>query len=533
MKASFVTETTEIEINYPAWTEYRKKNGLDPLGMQNSSVSLYQTLLPGISNVTLRMRYYGLYAWLCRTYAKKHGDTNPEVWKRFIRRAEALYALVAYRHGGEGGVAGIEWAQRAVEASNSGDAIDFAAAAEPGSETFYLKQAWGAYGAAYRSQLFEIGVFDKSQDHDLPIPSGMGDALAMAFEESIRKVAALFYDVIKRGCVTIAELDRLASVAPSEIGLASSERALYQDMLLKPTDPRDTDSHSRRLTVLLILKIAELLGRDPRPDEVRWILYAGSDQGGRALILGVPYLEGQRQLWWIYHANDLCHIALETLLKFALDTLGEYSAGITLSRLIPVCIDRLVARAERVPIHWQDFLASLQPSVNAYAADDVCSEWSLCEEIMKRAGRSDERICAPETAWNAIKLLGTLHRRTREEDHDVGPALNNFNPDAFRSLLTESRFLDGCMEMPFLDMLGRLIEERVVQRHLWVALQKFRQGDYTFLIERDEGKLRLREKDGPVFTNPRLGPTVTFLKDIYVVGGQGLTDYGVMAASSA
>ena len=78
-----MAEAGEIEINYPAWTEYHKKNGLDPLGMQNSSVSLYQTLLPGVSNVTLRMRYYGLYAWLCRTYAKKDGDTNPEAWKRF------------------------------------------------------------------------------------------------------------------------------------------------------------------------------------------------------------------------------------------------------------------------------------------------------------------------------------------------------------------------------------------------------------------------------------------------------------------
>jgi hypothetical protein len=31
-------------INYPEWSDYRRKNGLDPLGMRNSSVSLYQTL---------------------------------------------------------------------------------------------------------------------------------------------------------------------------------------------------------------------------------------------------------------------------------------------------------------------------------------------------------------------------------------------------------------------------------------------------------------------------------------------------------
>ena len=53
-------EATTPPVNYPEWTEYKEKNGLDPLGMQNASVNLDQTFLPGISNVTLRMRYYGL-----------------------------------------------------------------------------------------------------------------------------------------------------------------------------------------------------------------------------------------------------------------------------------------------------------------------------------------------------------------------------------------------------------------------------------------------------------------------------------------
>lgn len=519
-------------INYPAWTEYRKKNGLDPLGMQNSSVSLYQTLLPGVSNVTLRMRYYGLYAWLCRIYAKRIGDTNPEIWKRFIRRAEALYALVAYSHGGEGGVAGIDWAQRVLDASDGSTPIDFAAAAEPGSEDYYLKQAWGAYGAAYRSQLFEIGIFDESEDHELPLPSDIGEKLAMAFEKSIGKIAAIFYDIIQRGNVTPTELNQLARFAPSEIGLTSAERELYQDILLKPADPQDADARSRRLTVLLILNIAGLLGRDPKPDEVRWILYAGCNQNGNALSPGVPELEAQRRLWWIYHANDLCHIALETLLKFSLDALGEHPGGITLSRLIPLCTNSIMAAAGQPPESWSGLLDAIQPTANAHAAEEG-SEWSLTNEIMKHAGRTDERVCPAETAWTAVRLLATLHRRVRDQGHDIASVLGGFNPDGFHSLLTETRFLDQRLDMPFAEILARLLEERVVQRHLWVALQKFRHGDYTFLIEKDEGKLRLREKDGPVFTNPRLGPVITFLKDIHVVGGQGLTDYGVSAAGLA
>lgn len=129
-----MTEADKPQIYYPAWTDYQKKDGLDPLGMQNSSVNLCQTFLPGISNVTLRMRYYGLYAWLCRTYAQTNGSDDPERWKRFVRRAEALCALVAYCAGGQGGVAGIQRAEKAYE-NTKGDVIDFAPAADPNSET--------------------------------------------------------------------------------------------------------------------------------------------------------------------------------------------------------------------------------------------------------------------------------------------------------------------------------------------------------------------------------------------------------------
>jgi hypothetical protein len=82
-------------VAVPEWTQVQQKSGLDPLGMQASGVRLYQDLLPGISNVTLRIRYYGLYPWLTNDYARKFHDPDPEHWKKVVRRAEALYALAA------------------------------------------------------------------------------------------------------------------------------------------------------------------------------------------------------------------------------------------------------------------------------------------------------------------------------------------------------------------------------------------------------------------------------------------------------
>ncbi len=99
----------------PQWTSKVEKRGLDPLGMQNSGVVLYQALLPGISNITLRMRYYGFFCWLSDVYARRGVTTEFEIWRQWVRRAEALYALICADATGDGGVGGIDWALRRLQ----------------------------------------------------------------------------------------------------------------------------------------------------------------------------------------------------------------------------------------------------------------------------------------------------------------------------------------------------------------------------------------------------------------------------------
>ena len=274
------------------------------------------------------------------------------------------------------------------------------------------------------------------------------------------------------------------------------------------------------------------MGREPRPDEVRWVLYAGCDQDGQPLVLGDPSLEAQRSRWWVYQANDLCHIAYEALLKFTLDILGVHPAGLRLANLIAQCAESILAELGDQPESWDALGSNVQPEANAFDSRRPSSEIALVGEII-RAGRSDATICTAETAAKAIRLLAILHRRIRDTGADLHEPLGGFNPDAFRSLLSETRFLDRQKDEPFRQTIERIVEERVVRRHLWIALRKLRhQGDYTFLIETDDGKLRLREKDGPVFTNPRLGPAVTFLKDVGLLGDSGLTMQGAEAVSA-
>lgn len=516
---------TDPRIAYPEWTEYRDKNGRDPLGMQNSSVGLYQTLLPGISNVTLRVRYFGFYVWLCREYARRIGSTDPRDWQRVVRRAEALYALVAQRRGGEYGIAGIQWASRTLHAIDL-EPIDFAPDTEPGSKTHYLKQAWGAYGAAYASQLYELGLFAGVEAHTIPVPgSEIGDQVADAFEGALGSEVKQFFDIVQRGSVTLEELDALSDITPSGIGAHSDERESYEKILFARNGLDRTNDRQRKRTLLLVLSIAGQLRRTPTVSTVRWALYTAHDSAGNPIGLYSEELSDHRDRWWVYQANDLTHICYEALLKFSLDLLESHPGGIPLERLIGRAIGELKSVADVWPSSWENFLHQNQ-------TEDPKLEGALCSLAMQ--GAQHDRLCTAESAWAALRLLAVLHKRARSSTQTVRSVLGFLDSSRFRSLLTEKQFLDENADEEFSNLLHRLIEQRIIRRHLWIALRKLRyQGDYTFLIEADDGRVRLRAKDGPVFTNPRLGPAITFLRDIHLIDDDGLTEFGKNVLDSA
>lgn len=498
-------------VAVPEWTELKQRNGLDPLGMQSSSVSLYQRLMPGISNVTLRMRYYGLYAWLSRTYAERVRNTDPEVWRRWVRRAEALYALAAERAGGtnRSGVAGVNWA--AVHLPLYQDFVPFADNADPGGTgRRYLKQAWGAYGAAYQSQLFEVGVLGNAQGHRIPVVApGLGDEVAAAFGRAAGHLGDAFVAALEDGRTSRSDLDALAPLLPSNIGEDSDERDAYERLLLADTKA----GAARRRTLCLALRTAELLGRPVSADDVRWTLYACAAPGGRALDCGDGTLAGHRLCWWAYQTSEMCRIACEALLKWLLDKLEQHPAGLRPVRLLEAVVDDI--GVDEWPATWGALSDGLPDATDPLSTTEPTAERRLTE-LALQAGRG-ESAAPVESVRAAVELLALLHRRCQPGRATLARELGTGGP--FRSVATELAFLDAHRGQGVEDVLRGLFEQRILQRHLWVAMQKLRyQGDYTFLVEADDGRLRLRAKDGPVATSPRLGTGLAFLTDVHLLG---------------
>src|SRR6266545_4272726 len=73
--------------------------GLDHLGVQVVSANLYTLLLPGITNVTDRARYYSFYPWVLHRYAQSgKGQRGRIDWLNWIRRLDFAFCMASVAH---------------------------------------------------------------------------------------------------------------------------------------------------------------------------------------------------------------------------------------------------------------------------------------------------------------------------------------------------------------------------------------------------------------------------------------------------
>ena len=122
-------------------------------------------------------------------------------------------------------------------------------------------------------------------------------------------------------------------------------------------------------------------------------------------------------------------------------------------------------------------------------------------------------------------LIAILCKLSADHTGLMEKALNG--ADYFQSLRTEMQYLDRNQMRNACELVSEVIRERVLKRHLWVASRKFRnQKAYTFLMEPEEGLLRYRSHFRVSPSSPRLDQALRFLRDIELIGEEGITEIG-------
>ncbi len=142
----------------PQWTERSAYSlGRDPLGMQATSVRIYRSLVPGLTNVTNRLRYYSFYCWAVDLWARREHADSVKRWRVFIRRAEALYAIASYvaDPGHSDGLAGGDWAAERRSTLDDTEELDLTQHDDPATLGRYLGAVSGNFGQFYVASMLD------------------------------------------------------------------------------------------------------------------------------------------------------------------------------------------------------------------------------------------------------------------------------------------------------------------------------------------------------------------------------------------
>ena len=198
--------------------------GLDHLGTQAPGIEIYSQLLPGITNVTDRIRYYSFYAWLFWHFEKR-GWNDFETWQRRLRQAECLFALIAIRHGqvsnGQpsdhgGAVVGANTLVEGLSTLYKVGRIrltDFSHQELHETRTGrYFKNPLGGFGQYYFGALSQLGIFGGQSASEAQLIKPTGTTLAKALE--IGGYAPAFFEIIESDELTESDLDKLSGLCP-------------------------------------------------------------------------------------------------------------------------------------------------------------------------------------------------------------------------------------------------------------------------------------------------------------------------------
>lgn len=147
--------------------------GLNQLGMRNIGEQLFGALLPGLNNVSSRIRYYAFYCWLFNHYysVEEKETAHENIYRPFLRKAELLLALINHDRIG---IPGVTYANNEVA---KGLPV-FSLIEGTGGGTQYWKNKWGIFGQYYVQSMVDIGLI-----HAVPNEEGKASSMYNSTEK--------------------------------------------------------------------------------------------------------------------------------------------------------------------------------------------------------------------------------------------------------------------------------------------------------------------------------------------------------------
>lgn len=501
--------------------------GLDPLGLQNTSDSTFSILLPGLNNVTGRIRYYSFYSWLLDQYSKNIGSTNPRDQRKFIRTAEYIIALSSHFYKGDNGsIPGSNYAKLEIQ----NDEIDLhdlnAGIYKPDGTTAntYWNFGWGAFGQYYLGSLRDIGIV-KNRDNDGSIYARTnslddsfisGEMLSKSFAANIDpEKTKIFLECISKGKITE---DELKSLLPdfnlSSVPEGSEEGIQLIQLLLQKDYPlriEEAPSTLRKRTIHHLLNFSK-----SKPSEFndREFVYLAYERKGRVEDKVEESLFG----WFYYQFNEFWHFANTSILNGVLDYLESlYGPNwVSLNQLVEE-VGNLVIDAFKD----ENLINDPNEKVSEILRKLDLNELDLFQKVTK--SKKTEKVF-----YGFLMIFSQFLNNNDElvslkeygDKNDLGK--DGEGPGYF---LTQFNLKQT---MSIVDFIKEFIFKHIIYRHQYVAFRKIRGGGLStqkFIIE--DHHIRYLGNFDAAYTGPRIGNLISFLKDLNILSKDNqLTEKG-------
>ncbi len=515
--------------------------GLDHLGVQAPCITIYSTLLPGITNVSDRARYYTLYPWLFTRFDQAGWKSSTDI-SRMLRRAECLLTLLSLHHGHVTG--GDQDSHRAAMVGNDvlGRALDKAMAGHTirlsdyskldDSQDRYFKNKFGGFAQYYFGVLKLLKIMDGETAQHMLVPRETGVKLARMMDVALP--GDLFVQTLIDDVVTVATLKALHPFCACQLKQFHTEAetlikvmlqgwtSLHPDGQATPEDQVAT--RYRAQTIALICWLADKADATGNRLDVldfRGLSYCGHDHKGKPLKIPTGVTEIYNK-WQTYQRNELLSIALQGLFYAVLRAaeLGDQRFANTqslsqwfwdegpgaepISKFTGTLSRALKTRYQKLPAfgHW---------------ADDA-HEIQAMRRINQKTGQQGTRLRdLSQISDDALTILSALFFRA-ENAGDYGDFtfvdryLDRY-PVNLQSV--RAHWNNQLSAMTIKEGLARLVQRFCLDAHLKVAMRKLQnQGQNTFRFELGEQHLIIKEIPQAAQTSPRFRQTLRILQDL-------------------
>jgi hypothetical protein len=515
----------------------RSIKGQDQLGSQAPCEMTYSQLLPGITNVTERARYFSFYTWVAWSFEHRLKSLGTDEYLEYYRRADCLFTLIAAYDAAELGR--VRPAERMVgrlklvpalnrlKEEGSLQLSDYATQEDNGRR--YFQNAMGGLGQYYAGPLMELGLCMRSSSGPwIQYSKVSGAHLAETLEKGLPSTD--FWKSVERDVITTDTLVKLQDFAPRRLKIGSPEHQRLLDIMLGKQDAHTSDfeasSAERRKSLGLILHLAKETASTADESISEWgfrpAVYAKSLPGGVPWNVPASLRETQT-MWAIYERNDLLSIACQTIFSTCLVTLeseaGEgrsYDSVETFAAHYAGFTEMTAALAALEALTFGALVERVRDSGPTIAdVEDPQHEFQL--EIQLHDGWNQEDDPPQSFVARALQLLATL--AAREELFPTGYgnlAIGPTNLGAYPINLGTFRAQTSRWNAMNLSAVVADLIAWVMNTHLSVALRKLSQTrTSSFHLRPTEYGLQVVGGiPGPARTLPRLTQAIRILEDL-------------------